>query len=176
MLNERVVLSRQSGFTLIELVMVIVILGILAAFALPRFADLRSDSNLAALKAMGGAIKSAASIVHAKALVEGVQNQKTATIDLDGDGVEEVGIRYGYPSAKRAEGIPRIMGGGFENDWSWSTYNAPRRFVLSTALMGGGPGQKISNVRVEKNNCYLIYDRANSPGASPKITYFTTGC
>ena len=55
----------QRGFTLIELVMVIVILGILAVVAIPKFIDLRSDAALAATNGMAGALSSASAINYA---------------------------------------------------------------------------------------------------------------
>jgi len=51
-------IHRTKGFTLIELVMVIVIIGVLAAFAIPRFADLSTESRIASLKGLAGALRS----------------------------------------------------------------------------------------------------------------------
>lgn len=63
--------NNQTGFTLIELVMVIVILGALAAIALPKFVDFGSDAKTAAVQGVAGALSSASAINYAERKAKG---------------------------------------------------------------------------------------------------------
>ena len=86
--------KRQAGFTLIELVIVIVILGILAAAALPRFTDLSTEARTSAINGLAGSIRSAASIGKATQLAKGLNSSDTVTLE----GVAILMVN-GYPTA-----------------------------------------------------------------------------
>jgi len=69
----------ESGFTLIELVIVIVILGILAAVAIPKYEDMREQARVATLKGQLGSIRSAIAIQYARNALNG--NATFPTLD-----------------------------------------------------------------------------------------------
>ena len=87
--------NKQKGFTLIELVVVIVILGILAATAAPKFIDLTGDARKSVMQGVQGSINSAVNLAHAKALVSN-QTGATGSITI---GSLTYAMVNGYPAA-----------------------------------------------------------------------------
>lgn len=88
-------MTKKNGFTLIELVVVIVILGILAAVAAPKFIDLSTEAKISTLEAMQGTLKSGTHMVYAKAIVEN-KTDGNRSIFTGGTTIQ---LNSGYPKA-----------------------------------------------------------------------------
>ncbi|MEF1226570.1 type II secretion system protein [Vibrio fortis] len=93
-------MKKQGGFTLIELVVVIVILGILAVTAAPRFLNLQDDAKDATLEGLAGAIQGASGIIYGKAAIAGIESTSGAV--STGVGTESINTVFGYPEATSA--------------------------------------------------------------------------
>ncbi|KJG12902.1 MSHA biogenesis protein MshA [Photobacterium iliopiscarium] len=147
-------MKRQNGFTLIELVVVIVILGILAVTAAPKFLNLQDDARASSLQGLKGAIEGAAGITYGKAAIQGVESVSTA--DTTFDGIE---IIYGYPTATSAALAAAVT--GLADDWK------------VVAAPTGGKIKYTYKSNDATDTCIVTYTQATSPSvaASTSITY-----
>ncbi|MFT6421483.1 MAG: MSHA pilin protein MshA [Thalassolituus sp.] len=153
-------MKKQNGFTLIELIMVIVILGVLSAFALPRFADFGAQAREASLSALAGALRSAANISHAQQLADsGVLD---TGVTLEGQAVTMVN---GYPTANAA-GI-----------------GAAAQVTNDYAVSGGGTGGGDVLTFTLQAGCTVTYTAATAAAdntapitATPAVAVTPGGC
>ncbi|MBD3619545.1 MAG: prepilin-type N-terminal cleavage/methylation domain-containing protein [Chromatiales bacterium] len=144
--------KMQSGFTLIELIMVIVILGVLAATAAPRFLDLQSDARAAAVDGLAGGLKSAGSITYAACLLDAACDQSAATSSASVGG-QSIAVAYGWPTAASIDTAADVTLGNF----TAATSGTARTYTLAA-------------------NCLVTYTEAASAGATATVTVDKSSC
>lgn len=138
---------NSGGFTLIELVVVIALLSILAAFAIPRYAGLEREARSAAILGVSGSIRSGAALVHGLWLSQGVD-----PVVMEGNNID---VTEGYPDAADiALTLADLTG--------------------FTVVVNGGGDQAIFS-KTGLTNCEVVYNDALA-GSAPLISVDTSGC
>lgn len=163
---------KHQGFTLIELVAVIVILGVLAAVALPRFTDLGTAAKQAALQGIAGTMRSAANLAKAMARAQGLKplaanpgNQSQFIIPV-GNSSAEVDYRNLCPES-RAELGGRLSMVDYIN---LTTGSMTSRFDNQYTFVGFD----LPNSASTSSGCYVLYDSFGDPDCT--ITVVTVDC
>lgn len=180
---------KKNGFTLIELVVVIVILGILAVVAAPKFMNLQNDARNASLKGLEGSLKSALGVGYSKLVMNGLENSPYVTTRDKGKGEPDnyifsadVGIPgcsknaactfyYGYPEATE-ETFKRLLT-NMDSDWAMVRDNGHLLFTFSqfTKKVIQPDRPDITNTVMNRDNCFITYSPPTSRNSGYKLTF-----
>jgi MSHA pilin protein MshA len=150
------IVKRERGFTLIELVVVITILGILAAFAVPKFITLDKQARAATVQGLAGTVRSAAALARGLAMASG----STASVTMEGS---TVALVNSYPDSSLT-GIAAAINAS-TGDFTFTAGGTPSTGPATWARVGAATPA----------NCIVNYTPA-AANAAPVVTLDVSGC
>ncbi len=151
-------MKKQAGFTLIELIVVIVILGVLSAIALPKFLSIANDARASVMRGVQGSMSGANSMIYGKAAINGLLGAGPSTLSAAQTGSLTVAVVWGY--AQNATQLQRAM---------------------DINVTGTGDFQIVGNTiqhrkAINPAACLITYTPATSATVPPLYTPTLTGC
>ncbi len=160
--------NKNNGFTLIELIIVIVILGVLAAVAAPKFIDISSDAKIAVLNSLSGQFKSTTNLVKMKARVKGLKAVPTNPGGVQTDYVVDFG--FGTVEIDWRNLCPESIGEAGEQLEMLDFLDISDDFETRVDNQFTLIGYNVPNSGTPTTEgCYLIYDSFGSPDCTVEI-------
>lgn len=174
-------MKKQQGFTLIELVVVIIILGILAVTAAPKFINLQADARKSTVEGVKAALQGANSLVYSKAALAG--KEKLADQDVTVATGVTVKTDYGYLEANTTvatavsnfEAALEMQFEALANTTTavstedWGLYSTATQVTIV-------PRGKTADTATAATACGLVYTASTGAGVVPTYQTITTGC